>query len=422
MKTRILGDSTLTELAREHGTPLFVYDAAIVRHRVDELAGFDVVRYAQKANSNRALLEVVRTAGAQVDAVSAGEIVRALAAGFDASQIVYTSDVFDRTALSQLARHAVPVNIGSPNMLDQYAQLLDSAWAVRGERGRDVMLRVNPGFGHGHGSKVTTGGESSKHGIWHTDLPAVAQRAEELGLRVTGLHVHIGSGSDLEHLTRACAAMQTFARTVGDSLTTISNGGGLPIPYRDGEGRIDIARFTETWVSTKRAIERELGIELTLEVEPGRYLVAEAGALLCEVRGVKRSGRFEYILVDAGFHNLVRPAMYGAFHQISVVGRTGQDATSPKVVAGPLCESADVFTVDADGQLAPIPLPDVREGDLVCIHDAGAYGASMASNYNSQPFAAEVLVDDGVARLVRRRQSIESMMDDERPPTGAPAG
>jgi diaminopimelate decarboxylase len=392
-----------------------VYDAESVRRRIDELGGFDVVRYAQKANSCRALLEIVRTCGAQVDAVSAGEVLRALAAGFDSSEIVYTSDVFDRAALSVLALHPVPVNIGSPNMLDQYAQLLDAAWTVRGERGRDVMLRLNPGFGHGHGKKVTTGGETSKHGIWHEDLPSVAQRAVELGLRVTGLHVHIGSGSDLDHLTRACAAMQGFARTVGDSLTTISNGGGLPIPYRDGEPRIDVARFTEAWVDTKHAIERELGITLKMEVEPGRYLVAEAGALLCEVRGVKRSGRYEYVLVDAGFHNLVRPAMYGAYHQISVVGRTGKEPTAPKVVAGPLCESADVFTVNANGELAPIELPALREGDLLCIHDAGAYAASMASNYNSQPFAAEVLVDGGTARLVRRRQSFDSLMADEPP-------
>ncbi len=413
MKPRILPDATLRSLAREHGTPLYVYDAETVRRRVDELGGFDVVRYAQKANSCRALLEIVRASGAHVDAVSAGEVVRALAAGFSASEIVYTSDVFDRAALDVLARHPVAVNIGSPNMLDQYARLLDSAWSVRGERGRDVMLRLNPGFGHGHGKKVTTGGETSKHGIWHEDLPPVAQRAVELGLRVTGLHVHIGSGSDLDHLTRACSAMQGFARTVGDSLTTISNGGGLPIPYRYGEERIDIARFTETWVDAKHAIERELGVELSLEVEPGRYLVAEAGVLVCEVRGTKRSRRYEYVLVDAGFHNLVRPAMYGAYHQISAVGHDAKEPTTPKVVAGPLCESADVFTVGANGELAPIELPELSEGDLLCIHDAGAYAASMASNYNSQPFAAEVLVDGGKARLVRRRQSFDAMMDGE---------
>ena len=414
MKPRILDDRRLTALAREHGTPLFVYDADIVRRRIGELAGFDVVRYAQKANSSRALLKLVRSAGGQVDAVSAGEIVRALAAGFEASEIAFTSDLFDRAALDVLARHPVPVNLGSPDMLDQYARLLDAAWAVRGERGREVTLRLNPGFGHGHDRKVTTGGETSKHGIWHADLAALARHAHELGLRIAGLHVHIGSGSDFEHLTRVCAAMQGFARTVGANLTTISAGGGLPVPYRDGEERIDIARFTETWIATKQAIERELGRKLTLEVEPGRYLVAEAGALLCEVRSAKRNGRFDYVLVDAGFHNLVRPAMYGAYHQISAVGRDASEASSPKVVGGPLCESADVFTIDGEGELAPIPLPALREGDLVCIHDAGAYATSMASNYNSQPFPAEVLVDGGVARLVRRRQTIEALLEDER--------
>lgn len=420
MKPRILDDGLLTALAREHGTPLYVYDAELVRRRITELDGFDVVRYAQKANSGRALLELARSAGAQVDAVSAGELLRALAAGFAASEIVFTSDVFDRAALDVLARHPVPVNLGSPGMLDQYTRLLDSAWAVRGEPGRHITLRINPGFGHGHDRKVTTGGETSKHGIWHAELAAVARHAHELGLRITGLHVHIGSGSDFEHLTRVCAAMEEFARTVGDGLTTISAGGGLPVPYRDGEKRIDIGRFTATWVATKHAIERELGRTLTLEVEPGRYLVAEAGALVCEVRGVKRNGRFDYVMVDAGFNNLVRPAMYGAFHEISAIGRDAREATSPKILAGPLCESADVFTVDGEGELAPIPLPALLEGELVCIHDAGAYGSSMASNYNSQPFAAEVLVDGGVARLVRRRQTIESMLDDERTERNTP--
>lgn len=414
MTPRMLDDTQLRALAQQHGTPLYVYDASIVRRRVAELAGFDVVRYAQKANSNLSILELVRSAGAKVDAVSAGEVVRALAAGFPPEDIAFTADLFDRAALDVLARHPVPVNLGSPGMIAQYARLLDSAWDVRGERGRHITLRVNPGFGHGHDHKVATGGETSKHGIWHTELATVARHAHELGLRVTGLHVHIGSGSDFEHLTRACEAMRRFADEVGESLNTISAGGGLPVPYRADEARLDIGRFTETWLATKRAMESELRRTLTLEVEPGRYLVAEAGVLVCEVRGTKRSGRYDYVLVDAGFHNLVRPAMYGAFHQISAIGHRTDEATTPKVVAGPLCESADVFTVDGEGRLAPIPLPALAEGDLLCIHDAGAYGASMASHYNSQPLAAEVLVDAGVARLVRRRQTIESLMDDER--------
>jgi diaminopimelate decarboxylase len=407
-KPRPFDDRLLAELAREHGTPLFVYDADVVRTRIEELAGFDVVRYAQKANSNLALLARMRAFGVEVDAVSAGEAIRALRAGFAPHEIVYTADVFDRAALALLAEHPMPVNLGSPDMLEQYAGL------ARGtDRPCAVILRVNPGFGHGHDRKVNTGGERSKHGIWHADLPAVVARAHELGLEIGGLHVHIGSGSDFENLGHVRHALRRLAQQAGPALETISTGGGLPIPYRAGEPRFDVARFVAAWRETRDAIERDLGRELRLEVEPGRYLVAEAGVLLGEVRAKKRSGGFEYLLLDAGFHNLVRPAMYGAYHQISIVGRDAGEHASPTVVAGPLCESADVFTQGRGGELEPQLLPAASIGDLACIHDAGAYAASMASNYNSQPHAAEVLVEGGRARLVRRRQSFDELLGQE---------
>jgi diaminopimelate decarboxylase len=403
VKPRILGDELLRELAARHGTPLYVYAADIVRERIASLRGFDVVRYAQKANSNLAILEIVRAAGAKIDAVSAGEIARGFAAGFTAGDIVFTADLFDRAALDALATHDVPVNLGSPFMVEQYARL---------RPGHAVTLRVNPGFGHGHAQKVNTGGETSKHGIWHEQLEAVVANAHRHGLTVRGLHVHIGSGSDFEHLTHVCGAMRKLAPLAGPHLESISAGGGLPIPYHATDSRFDVARFSDVWLETRAAIESDLGRKISIEVEPGRYLVAEAGCLLTEVRGIKTSGAFTYILVDAGFHNLMRPALYGAFHQISVVGRDATARSSPKVVAGPLCESADVFTQDADGELTPQMLPDVLEGDLVCIHDAGAYGQSMASTYNSQPLCTEILVDGAEARIVHARLSLEDDLED----------
>lgn len=408
-KVAPLPDDLLRSLAREHGTPLYVYSADVIAERVRELAGFDVVRYAQKASSNLAILTLLRRLGARVDAVSAGEIVRALAAGFVAKEIVFTADLFDRAALEAIARHAVEVNAGSRAML---AQL--SATRARSS----VILRVNPGFGHGHDRKVSTGGETSKHGIWHEELASTIVEARELGLRVRGLHVHIGSGSDLENLTRVRDAMRSFVRIAvkaGAEIELVSIGGGLPIPYRAGEARIDVAKLTAAWRETKRAIETDVGRAIELEVEPGRYLVAESGVLLTEVRGTKTSGSHEYALVDAGFHNLVRPAMYGAYHQISALGRADSEHARPTLVAGPLCESADVFTQDRAGHLAPQLLPALAAGDLLCVHDAGAYAMSMASNYNSQPLAAEVLVEDGEPRLVRRRQTLEELIALERP-------
>ena len=396
-----LPEAQLLALAREHGTPLFVYDAATIRARCAELrARFDVVRYAQKANSNLALLALVRAEGCRIDAVSAGELVRARAAGFAPGEIVFTSDLFDRAALATLARCPAGVNLGSRDMLEQYATA---------GLGREVTLRVNPGFGDGHDARVTTGGERSKHGIWHAELAEAVVQARSLGLEVTGLHVHVGSGARIEGLLRAAQAVRVLAPLVGPTLSTLSAGGGLPIPYRPGEARPDLDRIAAEWRAVQHELEARLDRPLNLEIEPGRYLVAECGVLLTEVRATKQSGDTTFALVDAGFHNLPRPVLYGAYHEITALGRSAGESSLPQVVAGPLCETSDVFCQDEDGHPEPRLLPPLVTGDLLCLHDAGAYAASMASNYNGQPFAAEVLVDGASTRLVARRQELEEL-------------
>jgi diaminopimelate decarboxylase len=410
VKQRPFDDALLRDLAQRHGTPLWVYDAHTLRTRLAALyaagsgRGFDVVRYAQKANPNLAILRLLREGGALVDAVSAGELARARLAGWEASSVVFCADLFDRPALAALAGEPFALTLGSPDMLEFAAVL---------RPGGSVALRINPGFGDGHHAKVTTGGESSKHGIWHADLPGVLDRARSVGLSVDGLHVHIGSGVDPTRLEPVRRAMVDWARAVGPSLASISAGGGLPIPYRPGETALDLDVLADAWSETREQIEQELGRRIRLEVEPGRYLVAEAGVLLGEVRGRKRSGTVDYIFSDAGFHDLLRPALYGAWHELSIVGRDGEPH-APRAVAGPLCESADVFTQGPLGALEPRELPDARVGDLLCVHDAGAYGASMSSNYNSRPLAAEVLVDRGSAQLVRRRQTPSELLALER--------
>ena len=406
--TKTLDAPFLTRIAAEFGTPCYVYDAAIIRDRIRQLQAFDTIRFAQKACSNVHILRRMRERGVVVDSVSGGEIERALVAGFTAdgepSGIVFTADLFDRATLDRVVELGIPVNAGSPDMLHQL-----------GERspGHRVWIRVNPGFGHGHSRKTNTGGESSKHGIWHTDLAASLQAVRKHGLHLVGLHMHIGSGADFEHLKSVCDAMVAQVKALGHDLEAISAGGGLPIPYRLDGNHVDCDEYFRLWDASRKEIESFLGHPVRMEIEPGRFLVAESGILLSEVRAVKDQGANHFVLVDAGFNDLVRPAMYGSWHELSFLrsGALVHDGIRSTLVGGPLCESGDVFTQEEGGVVVPRDLPEARVGDLAVIHDTGAYGAAMASNYNTRGLLPEILVDGREVRLIRRRQTFRDLLE-----------
>lgn len=407
------------ELAERHGTPLFAYDRAVIEARVAELRDFDVIRYAQKASSNIALLALMRKLGVVVDAVSAGEIERALRAGFrpggasphGAPEIVFTADLFDADAVEAIRTHRVPVNAGSPDMIPQLGKFFPGA---------PVILRLNPGFGHGHSRKTNTGGEWSKHGIWHAQLEECLRLGREAGVKIHGLHMHIGSGADFEHLSRVSGAMVQAAARMGSGLEVISAGGGLPVPYRRNQTRIDTAAYFKVWDDARREIERAAGRSVRLEVEPGRYLAAESGVLITQIRSIKMMDGNRFYLVDAGFDALARPAMYGAYHEISVCPADGRvpEAEHDVVVAGPLCESGDVFTQEEGGVVVTRRLPEAKVGDYLVLHDAGAYGASMSSNYNTRRLAPEVLIAGGKDTVIRERQTLDHILRFERIPDG----
>jgi len=396
-------------LAREHGTPFFLYDAAVIRGQLAKLRAFDVIRFAQKALSNIHVLRLMKAEGALVDAVSGGELERAFRAGYtgtgEPAGVVFTADVIDAATLERVIALDVPVNAGSADMLEQVGQA---------KPGHRVWLRVNPGFGHGHSRKTNTGGPWSKHGIWHASLDQALRLVEKYRLDLVGLHMHIGSGTDFEHLRRVCDAMVAQVRALGLDLRAISGGGGLPIPYRPGELQFDTAALHSLWHGARREIEAALGHRVSLEIEPGRFLVAESGALVSQVLAAKRMDGTRFLLVDAGFNDLMRPAMYGSYHEISIVRARGEratGATEPTVVAGPLCESGDVFTQEEGGVVVTRDLPTADVGDFVVLHDAGAYAASQASNYNSRPHLPEFLLDGGHVREIRRRQTIDELLD-----------
>jgi diaminopimelate decarboxylase len=425
--TEIAGQS-IPALARQFGTPVYVYDAAKIVERLKDLTAFDVVRYAQKSCSNLGILDLVRRHGAIVDCVSAGEIIRAIAAGFKPGQsqhppeMVYTADIFDREALELVVKHDIHVNCGSPDMIDQYGESRVRGHSGSAESGSlpGITLRINPGFGHGHSQKVNTGGAQSKHGIWHEQLEDCIERAAKHRLSITGLHMHIGSGTDLAHLSQVCGAMEQAAFQIGSSILSISAGGGLPVPYKEGQKLVDIAEYYKLWNATRHRLATQFGHEISLEIEPGRFLVAESGYIISEIRAIKTAGENTFYLLDAGFNNLARPILYGAYHPMAIcpasagTGERGQPrSTREVIVGGPLCESGDIFTQEEGGFVSSRSLPEAQVGDFLVIGCTGAYGYAMASNYNSKPLVAEVLIENGKPHLVRRRQTLEELIQHE---------
>ncbi|EOY5380862.1 diaminopimelate decarboxylase [Cronobacter dublinensis] len=408
-----LNAANLLPLPAQFGGPVWVYDATIIRAQIDRLRQFDVIRFAQKACSNIHILRLMREAGVKVDSVSLGEIERAVAAGYDPRQnpddIVFTADVLDDATIARVHELGVPVNAGSVDMLEQLGAV---------SPGHRVWLRINPGFGHGHSQKTNTGGENSKHGIWYSDLPAALAVMQRHQLKLVGMHMHIGSGVDYGHLEQVCGAMVSQVIEFGQDLEAISAGGGLSIPYRDGDETIDTDHYFGLWNRAREQIAAHFGHPIKLEIEPGRFLVAEAGVLVAQVRSVKEMGSRHFVLIDAGFNDLMRPSMYGSYHHISALAADGRDLRDAPVldtvVAGPLCESGDVFTQQEGGKVETRALPAVRPGDYLVLHDTGAYGASMSSNYNSRPLLPEVLLENGEARTIRRRQTIDELLALER--------
>ncbi|MBC3927029.1 diaminopimelate decarboxylase [Undibacterium sp. CY21W] len=410
--TTTISNTQIAQIATEFHTPCWAYDASIIRQQIARLKQFDVIRFAQKASSNIHLLRLMREQGVMVDSVSLGEVERALAAGYaptaNADQthapIVFTADLLDRNALKRVVELNIPVNCGSPQMLEQLGQA---------HRGHPVWLRINPGFGHGHSRKTNTGGEQSKHGIWFEELPNALNIIDQYGLQLVGLHMHIGSGVDYDHLQSVCDAMIAQVKTANRDLQAISIGGGLSIPYRGDEAVVDTDHYFQIWDKARKEIEAHLGHKISMEIEPGRFLVAQSGILISELRAQKQVGSNFFALVDAGFNDLARPAMYGSFHRISAHAADGTPRTTalkPTVVAGPLCESGDVFTQEDGGVVTTQNLPACEIGDLFVFHDTGAYGASMSSNYNSRPLIPEVLVDGDKITQIRRRQTIQELI------------
>jgi diaminopimelate decarboxylase len=399
----------LPAIAEEVGTPAYVYSGSAMRARLRAfLAAFAgaqvLVCYALKANSNLAVIRTLAEEGAGADIVSGGELARALAAGVPPARIVFSGVGKSRDEMTQaLDARIAQFNVESVPELIALGELA----AARRTRA-PIALRVNPDVAAGSHDKISTGRRHDKFGIACGEALEAYELARRLaGIELVGLHLHIGS--QILNLApfeaafgRAIDLLQAI-RDAGIRLRRLDLGGGLGVPYRAEPG-FDLAAYA--------ALVRRLtaGLDLELVFEPGRYLVAEAGVLLSRVLYLKEGGDRPCIVLDAGMNNLLRPALYDAYHPILAVAEPPPAAPRAVVdVVGPVCESADVFARGRD-------LPPLHAGDLVAFCGAGAYGAVMASDYNSRPHAAEVMVEDMRFAVVKPRIEPAARFADERLP------
>ncbi len=402
----------LDRIAADHGTPLYVYSADAIAERYRAIdAAFagcpHAIHYALKANSTLAIARLLRSLGSHADANSGGEIDVALRAGFIPAQIVFTGVGKTAAELAQAIDLGVrTINVESAGEIER----VDALSRERQARTR-IALRVNPDVDARTHPHISTGLRTNKFGIPIDEVKTLGARARTLdGVQIVGLHAHVGSQiTDLEPLTRAARALVSLARELRADRTAVEHldlGGGLGVSY-DGSPVPDARDYADAVLP----IVRESGLSIVLE--PRRQIIAPAGILLARVVDVKNAGARTsdlgprtsdrlFVVLDAGMTELLRPMLYNAFHRIEPVIRTDAPLVSCDVV-GPLCESSDIL-----GRERMLPRPQV--GELYAILDTGAYGSAMASNYNRRLLPAEVMIEDGRARLIRRRQTIEELL------------
>lgn len=405
----LIGGADAVKLAEDYDTPLYVIDERRIRENYQRLhkaftrcyPNFQIL-YACKANTNLTVLRILEDEGSGIDAVSPGEIYMALLAGFKPEKILYTGNNLRDDEILFAAESGVMINIDSKSQLLRLSKITDP---------EDVKIsfRINPMVGAGHHEHCITGGELSKFGIREDEAAKVYSLAQELGFQPIGIHAHIGSGIlDPEPFMLAVEKLMDIAgkvsKATGVEFEFIDFGGGLGIPYHPDEKPLDIKEFAEkiTSLFMEKLEEHSLG-KPAMYIEPGRYIVGDAACLLTRVNTIKESYR-KFAGVDAGFNTLVRPVMYDSYHHIIVANRANEKPAEEIDIAGNLCESGDLFARDRK-------LPKLKEGDLLAILDAGAYAFSMASQYNSRPRPAEILVKDGEAEIIRKREDFSDLIN-----------
>lgn len=393
------------DIVKEYGTPLYVYNEDIIRDRMHKVT--QVIKkypltanYSIKANTNIHILKMGYEEGINADAMSPGEIEMLLKAGFESDRIFFVPNNVSRDELEYAVKKGIMTSLDSLDQLDLYGQV---------NPGGKCAVRLNPGVGAGHHEKVVTAGKKTKFGIAEEDVDKIFEIAKKHNLTIAGINQHVGSlYMDPEPFLKAVENFLRLAKKF-EKLEFIDFGGGYGIPYHklDDEQEFDMESFSKRFELLLDKFVEEYGYAPLFKTEPGRYCVAEGAVLLGRVNATKHNSGKKYAGTDIGMNVLVRPSMYDSWHDVEIIRDNqvvSRDNLSEITVVGNICESGDILAKDR-------MLPEIKQGDLACILDAGAYGYSMCSSYNSRPRPAEVLITkDGQVKQIRRRETIEDLM------------
>jgi diaminopimelate decarboxylase len=387
-----------TQLTEQFGSPLYVYDGATIRRKAAALqhafAGVNMkIKFACKANTNLSVLKLMRSIGVELDVVSPGELEMGKLAGYDASQITFTPSGVPFGEVKEAVEAGAIVNIDSLPLLEWFGQTYGNT--------KPCLIRIKPNVAAGGNVKIMTAHADSKFGISVLLLDQILEVVNKYGIRIIGLHQHTGSDiKDAEPFLQVADILFEAAKHFPD-LEIIDLGGGFKVSYMPGDAVTDMELLGNKISERFKKFCQEYGRELQLWFEPGKFLVSESGCLLVTTTVVKEDPARNFVHVDSGLNHLIRPMMYGSYHHIlNVSNPTGEE--KPYNVVGYICET-DTFASDR-------LLPEVSQGDVLAFLNAGAYGFTMSSNYNARLRPAEVLVDNGEAKLVRRRETLEDLL------------
>lgn len=390
-------------LLKRYGSPLYVYSESILRQRCrDLLDGFHgriKPSFSAKANTNLSLLKIIHEEGLGADAMSPGEIFVLQNAGFAPEEIFYIGNNVSCEEMSYCIERGILVSVDSLSQLDQFGQI---------DPGGKVAVRFNPGMGAGHCEKVITAGHKTKFGIQSEFYPEVKKIIEKYDLKLVGINQHIGSlFLDAEPYVNAANSLLCLISENFPGLEFIDFGGGFGVPYKPGEKRLDLNELSERLFETiDLFLEKYDNKDVHFKCEPGRYISAECGLLLGTVHAVKKNYAKYYVGTDIGFNVMMRHVLYDSYHEIEVLSdKKAVNDINNATIVGNICESGDILAMDRN-------IGPVSEGDIIAVKNAGAYGYSMASNYNCRLRPAEVLMaEDGSVRLIRKADTIESLMN-----------